>query len=270
VARKIYTFMLQHPRDFYSPKEIAASLGLNPKTVSKECWRMARATYGGDVPPVIRCKGGLYRVFRQTDIVRAIEQPKPKAHAIQAKCALPFNRGWGASGVPERTWGSVSSRPLWEFDESNGQYIRTEEWRGRRVVVQVTARTGTILASLECSRNPIDPHDFMAWCEWLDTWTRAQGLHWSERHSSLVNIEFNLDYRELALKELRGLRLKKFRNAWLQAYQKGDFLRFEVRWSPSKDDELTLREAATILQSLTAPAREVPVKLPDPWDGEVA
>jgi hypothetical protein len=230
---------------------------------------MISRTYGGDVPPCVRCKNGTYRIFRDTDIIRQIEAPKPLAHSIQVKCSLPVNRGWGASGAASRIWGSVSARPLWHLDESNGQFMRREIWRERPVVVQVTASTGTILASLESSSKAVDPREFGEWVEWLETWLGAQGLAWTDEASSLVNIEFNQDYRELALKELRGMRLRKWRNAWLQAYQKGEFLRFEVRWSPGDDDEITLMEAAAVLRTLQAPARERERVIPPPHDWEV-
>jgi hypothetical protein len=64
----------------------------------------------------------------------------------------------------------------------------------------------------------------------------------------LKQIDINVDLRELNLHEVKHIRLKVFRNAWMSMYRKAeDLLRIEVSMIPK---DLSLDEALNIMKTL--------------------
>lgn len=271
VAWRIVALLKSEPRGLFTAKEVAARLRLGAGTVRKELHRMTQADDG----QVVRVAHGLFRAFTDASTLPLIETPEPKLHAIQLHCTMPQNRGWGPPAGAPTSWGSLSARPAWTKLEVSGQWARDLTFEGRPVVVTVTPSTGTVQVSVRASSHAenLSLAEFQQLIPWLQGTMAGLGLVWSDPECDGDNLEMNLDYRSLWVARPDRLSLRKFSNAWAQAYQKGDWLRAEVRLTRPQDTRLTTGELVSMVRALAErPTRETynVDLLPPPSNEEVA
>lgn len=272
VAWRIVALLKSEPRGLFTAKEVAARLRLSSSVVRKEIHRLLAR----DDAPIVKVAHGLFRSFTDAAELPAIETPEPKLHAIQLHCTMPQNRGWGPPAGAPTNWGSLSARPAWTRIESAGQWARDLQFEGRPVVVTVTPSTGTVQASVRCSSHDenLSLREFESFVPWLQGTMTGLGLVWSDPECDGDNLEMNLDYRSLWVSRPDRLSLRKFANAWAQVYQKGDWLRAEVRLTRPTDSRLTTAELVSMVRALAErPTREPAYNadlLPPPGDQEVA
>lgn len=221
---------------------ISHRVGCHPGTVRKALCRLVDR----DPPPVLRVERGWYRAWLDPEDLAKVERPLPHLHAIQLRATLPQNRGLPPRGGQATFQGSG---PGPEFETGSKQWHDRWVWRGRKVLVQLSSTTGTLLISLSASDDPLEPQEFAEFTERLAGWCDAHGLWWDDRMAEVVTLELNQDYAELSVSEFRRARLRVFKDAWVQVYQKAErLMRMELRVAPKGG--MTAGELGQFMESL--------------------
>ncbi len=148
--------------------------------------------------------------------------------------------------------GIVLKAPNWHETPQGGPVGRVRGWKpystyiqaledfnGRVVRFRFHPRTHTLLIYMEASRKPLELEEFKDFRTWLRTMLYPVD---PDVTAYLVQIGINRDYWNWRLDGVKGIRLKKWTNAYVALYQKSkDVVRHEVH--------LTLREM-NLLQAM--------------------
>lgn len=241
-------------------RTVSHRVDCHPGTVRKALCRLVDR----DPPPVLRVERGWYRAWMDPEDLAKVERPLPHLHAIQLRLVSPQNRGQAPRGG-QTTFND--SRPGPEYETSSKQWQDRWVWRGRKVTVQLSTTTGTVLVSLRSSSDPLEPQEFAEFTERLAGWCQAQGIWWDDRLAEVVTLDLNMDYTELSVSEFRSAKLKVFKEAWVQVYQKSErLMRMELRVAPKGG--MTAGELGQFMESLVRlthqPVDEEPDRAEEP------
>jgi hypothetical protein len=220
-----------------TPKTISMDLHLNHGTVKRALRRLLAERDS----PIVSLHRGWYRHKMNIDVIARIDKAKRiELHGIKLEgVCLQDNTGYCLAGQAKHRY------------RKRGFYDELFEDRSVRVTVH---EMGLVEVWLSTSNKPMSFHQFDRFLSWV------KGLlgfvaPWSWQ---IKQIGLNVDCREMVLDGIRSIKLAYFRNAWFQAYQRGeDTVRFEVHMLP----HMALDEALFVLRQLIEtdiPSRDPP------------
>ena len=227
---------LEAPRSF-NPKTIALLIKIPVPTVRVLLRRMARAhMIGQDLR-------GLYRsIFTLDDLLRA-ESPELQIHG------LVFN-----GKVINIKQGSLfcyllesKSRPA---SGNRKKIILPFEGRDLRIML---SENSTIEIFLKSSKYPINYSLFEQLIGYLKS-ILQDAIDWPELR--IVEIGLGRDFKTWRLDGIQSIKIKEFRNAWIQIYQHGP--ERDTRLELHLHDRITLTDALNILKVATEPLYQAP------------
>lgn len=254
LARKIVLLLRQNPQRHYTPNEIATEVKDKKSNVRKELNRLLLRGKDDTPAPVIKTGPGFYACHIGPEELAAIEQPEPKVHALQLTWEASDSPLFG--GFPPRSppsvldagFGAVRAQGAWAHDESSRSW-RVVRFQGpHRITLQAFPTTGTLMASIGSSENPLNGPALAQLRVWLQATFQAEGFRWSDPQVKTVEIHRDFETLRLSGAEaarfylgrmgLSGttLRLEALEGALVQVYNKRDFLRMEVRLRPRSLD----------------------------------
>lgn len=242
IADRIIKYLYEIAPDEANGYTISRVLRLNAGTVRKELSRILTRKDS----PLVRTHRGFYRHKVELDLLAKIDTCKRiELHGIQfLGVCLSANTGYSLAEAAKHKY------------RKRGTYQEVVE--DRKVTITVHSN-GTVQVFVNTSGNPMSFPQF----DRLQTWVKAKLDFVDEYSWKLPQIGLNVDQRRLNLDGVTSVRLAVFRNAWFQAYQKGEDT---VRWETHICPDLKLDEAVMILRQLVeyepkkkeAPKKEEP------------
>lgn len=278
LAREIVRFLRQNPGQAYTPNDIIQAVKAPKASVKKELCRLLLGDKSGSPPPVLRVERGLYACYLGPAELALVENPEPKVHALQLTWKAsdsPLNGGFpprSPPGVADAGFGAIRPRGSWHHDESSRSW-RVVRFSGpHEITLQAFPTTGTVLASISSSENPLDAPALSRLRIWLEATFAAEGFRWTDPLVSTV--EINRDYKRLRLTGadaarfylarmgIHGeqLRFSALEGALVQVYNKHDYLRMEVRLQPRS---LTLENLGGLVANWMYGPRDTGEALPE-------
>lgn len=254
LAQRIVAKLREDPSRSWSPVMLAQAVKEPKANVKKELCRLLLRGRGDTPPPVVRVGRGLYACHLGPKELAGIENPTPKVHALQLTwkaASSPLFEGFPPRSPPsiaDAGFGSLRPRGSWAHDESSRSW-RVVRFQGpHEITLQAFPTTGTLMASIGSSDNPLDGPALAQLRVWLQATFAAEGFRWSDPLVSTV--EIHRDYKHVRLNGAEAarfylgrmglageqLRFQALEGALVQVYNKKDFLRMEVRVQPRSLD----------------------------------
>lgn len=258
LAQAIVRFLRQDPTRSHTAKEIVVAVKAPASDVKKELCRLLLPGRDESPPPVQRLARGLYACHLGPRELALIENPEPKVHALQLTWkaeSSPLSGGFPPRSPPpilDAGFGELRPRGAWHHDEASRSW-RVVRFQGpHEITLQAFPTTGTVMASIGSSDNPLDGPALAQLKVWLQATFSAEGFRWSDPIVSTV--EIHRDFKRLRLSGAEAarfylgrmglagetLRFEALEGALVQVYNKRDFLRMEVRVQPRSLDLASL------------------------------
>lgn len=258
LAQRIVQFLRQNPTNGHTVAEIILAVKAPKANVKKELCRLLLPGRNESPPPVQRLARGLYGCHLTGRELALIENPEPKVHALQLTWkgeSSPLCEGFPPRSPPnvlDAGFGSLRPRGVWAHDESSRSW-RVVRFEGpHEITLQAFPTTGTVMASIGSSDNPLDAAAVGRLRVWLQATFAAEGFRWSDPIVSTV--EIHRDFKRLRLTGAEAarfylgrmglsgesLKFEALEGALVQVYNKKDFLRMEVRVQPRSLDLASL------------------------------
>ena len=229
IAKKILEYLREEAPIAYYPKQIAQLINEDANTVRVYCNRLySQKLIGRDLR-------GLYRSIFTLDDILKTENPDQKIHGIKIEGALQ-------KGEEGSRFCALFNRPDVRAASGNRKLIIMPfEGRDCRLML---GDNGTIEIFLKSTKYPLSYNTFIAFTGFL----RALLGDAQTEQLKLVQIELGKDFKNWRLDGVKSIKLREFKNAWIQLYQhSAEDMRLEVR----VNDRISLGDAVHILQSMT-------------------
>lgn len=289
--------MRAEPGRSFSPNELAVLTKSKKANVKKELCRLLKPGPDDTPPPVQRVAHGLYTCFLTPDDLLKLENPQPKVHALQLVWKAggwpPFGgspprsraHAHARAGVLDAGFGVLHAQGGWVHDEGSRSW-RCSRWHASlRITLQAFPSTGTLLASVDSSRTPLDGPALGHLRTWLEATFQAESLPWTEPR--VVTVEINRDFQRVRLQGRsaarfflgrmglsgeQSLRLQHLEGALVQIYNKEALgvMRQEIRLQPRDLDLPNLQALVVSMFYGPLPPKEQEVSQPAQPDGGYA
>ncbi len=252
LAARLVAVLRAEPGRTWTPAELAVEVKGRKADVKKELCRLLLPGRDDSPAPVQRTGRGLYACFLGPAELLLLENPQPKVHAIQLVWklgSLPLSGGsppGSHASAHTRAWGVQPSGAWVPVEGSRSWQLR--RWHGKlAVTLQAFPTTGTVMASVDSSENPLDGPALGHLRTWLEATFQAESLNWIEPR--VATVEINRDFQRVRLGQreaarfylgrlgLSGeqhLKLEHLEGALVQIYNKERLgvMRQEVRLQP--------------------------------------
>lgn len=263
IARRIVAMLRGEPGRVFTAHEITVKVGHSSGAVRKEMTRLT-ACRDERPAPLVRVERGLYRAWLSPAALQALEEAPPRVHGLQLAFRVPQTGG----EAPPRAY--THAREGWLEITSSKSIQRRLQVMERWATVQVF-RTGTVLLSLDSSKNPLDARELANMTPFLMGAFTVMGLPWVQ--PKVASMEVNRDFkvvrlrgRELLQFRMRGgiqtggdkeLTLQELQSAIIRIYNKEELgvMRMEARLEPIG---LTLTEASAMITNMVYGPLQVP------------
>lgn len=265
LARRIVGLLRLEPGRSWKPQEILEALKI-PKAkgggLRKELARLTKPGRDDSPPPIQRVGPTLYACFLGPGELAQLESPEPRVHGLQLVWKSPQNGGSpprSRARTREAGFGELHRDGDWMHDEASRSWRCVRFYKAHRVTVQVFATTGTILASVDSSREPMGPLELGHLRTWLEATWQGAGFAWLEPR--VATVEVNRDFKRVRLRGREAarfylgrmgtsgdsLKLGQLEGALVQIYNKASLgvMRQEIRLQPRDLDLENLQALVT-------------------------
>lgn len=267
--------MREDPTKTWTPAELAGRVKTKQNAVRKELNRLLLPGPDGTPPPVQRTGRGVYACFLTQAELNLIESPPPVVHAIQVVWKTGAGRFAGGSppgrapaptraharaAILDAGFGLVKSETEWVYHDGARAYSAVRWCGPHRVTLQAYPTTGTLMASIHATKDPIDGPGLAKLTTWLQATIQAEGYAWTD--PKVATVEINRDFKRvrlagreavkfylgrMAINGEHSLRMSQLEGALVQVYNKHETgaMRVEVRLQPRDLDLANLQSLVT-------------------------